>query len=51
MHGLRGITLENAGMSLCTAITRGGGVRLKQGYVINDAISNLFKYIASHQMK
>ena len=49
IHGLHGITLEDAGLSLCKSITRGSGVRLKQGHVINNAICNLFKYRAPRQ--
>ena len=49
IHGLYGITLEDAGLSLCNSITRGSGVRLKQGHVINNAICNLFKYRVPQQ--
>ena len=49
IHGLHGITLEDASLSLCNSITRGSGVRLKQVYVINNAICNLFKYRAPQQ--
>ena len=49
IHGLLGITLEDAGLSLCNSITRRSGVRLKRGHVINNAICNLFKYRASQQ--
>ena len=49
IHGLHGITLEDAGLSLCNSITRGSGVRLKQGHVINNAICNLFKYRVPQQ--
>ena len=49
IHGLHGITLEDAGLSLCSSISRGSGVRLKQGRVINNAICNLFKYPALQQ--
>ena len=41
-HGLRGIMLEDDGLSLRPSFTRGGGMRFKQGHVINNAISNLF---------
>ena len=47
IHGLHGITLEHAGLSLCNSITRGSGVRLKKGHVTNNA--NLFKYRAPQQ--
>ena len=49
IHGLHGITLEDAGLSLCNSITRGSGVHLKQCHVINNAICNLFKYRAPQQ--
>ena len=45
IHGLYDITVEDAGLSLCSSITRGSGVCLKQGH----AICNLFKYRAPHQ--
>ena len=48
IHGLHGITLKDAGLSLCNS-TGGSGVRLKQGHVINNAICNLFKYRAPQQ--
>ena len=51
IHGLHGITLEGAGLSLCNSITRGKGVRLKQSQVINKAIYNLFKYPFSAAME
>ena len=44
IHELHGITLEDAGLSPCNFITRGIGLRLKHGHVINNAICNLFKY-------
>ena len=46
---LHGITLEDAGLSLCNSITRRSVVRLKQGHVTNNAICNLFKYHAPRQ--
>ena len=46
MHDLYCITLEDAGESLYPSITRGGGVYLKRNHLINNAISNLFKYRA-----
>ena len=49
IHGLHGITLEDAGLFLCNSITRGNGVHLKQGNVNNYAIYNLFKYHAPQQ--
>ena len=39
IHGLHGITLEDAGLFLCNSFTRGSGVRLKQSHVINRAIT------------
>ena len=45
IHGLHGRRC----LSLYNSITREGGVRLTQGYVINNAIRNLFKYRASQQ--
>ena len=44
IHGLHGITLEDACLYQCNSITHGRGVRFKQGQVINNAICNLFKY-------
>ena len=38
IHGLHGITLEDAGLSLRNSITRKSGLRLKQGHLINNAI-------------
>ena len=49
LNGLHCITLENASLSLHISITRGGDVRLKQVRVINNAISNLFKYYTPQQ--
>ena len=49
IHELHGITLEDAGLSLCNSIMRGSGVRLKQSHVINNVICNLFKYRALQQ--
>ena len=49
IHELHGITLEDAGLSLCNSITRGSGVHLKQGHLIDNAICNLFKYRAPQQ--
>ena len=49
IHGLHGITLKDASLSLYNSITRESGMRLKQGHVINNAICNLFKYHAPQQ--
>ena len=49
IHGLHGVTLEDAGLSLCISITPGSWLRLEQGHVINNAICNIFKYRAPQQ--
>ena len=49
IYGLHDIILEDAGPSVCNSITRGSGVLLKQGHVINNAICDLFKYRAPQQ--
>ena len=49
IHELHGITLEDADLFLCNSITRGRGMRLKQGHLINNAICNLCKYRAPQQ--
>ena len=49
IHGHHGITLEGVSLSLCNSITRGSGVHLKQGHIINNVICNLFKYLAPQQ--
>ena len=49
IHGLHGLTLEDAGLSLYNSITRGSRVRCKQSHVINNAICNLFKCRAPQQ--
>ena len=45
IHGLHSITVEDAGLSLCNFITRGSGVRLKQGHVINNTICNYLNIV------
>ena len=49
IHGLHGITWEDAGLSLCNSITHGSELCLKQGHVINNTICNLFKHRAPQQ--
>ena len=49
IHGLYGITFEEAILSLCNPITRGNGVRLKQGHVITNTVCNLFQNSAPQQ--